>query len=102
MHVLFALFLMGQVITYTPEVDGTYTLKAQPTSTNTETICFFDEAVNVGCVTSDGASVASVNLVLDCGAHVITATALNAFGESLPSNDGGTLGVPCAPLLLAQ
>jgi len=100
MHTLLALFLLAQ-ITYTPETDGTYTLKAQPTSVNTETICFFDEATNVGCVTSDGVAVASLNLVLDCGVHVITATAINDFGESLVSNSGGTMGVPCAPLLIA-
>jgi len=102
MHGLLALFILAQVVTYTPEVDGTYTLMAQPTSINTDTICFFDEAVSVGCVVSDGSTVSSLNLVLDCGVHVITAKAVNAFGDSLPSNDGGTLGVPCAPLLIAQ
>ncbi len=101
MHGLMALMLLAAV-TYTPETDGTYTLSAQPTSINTETICFFDEAVNVGCVPSDGAAVASVNVVLDCGVHSITATARNVFGESLLSNSGGTMGVPCAPLLIAQ
>lgn len=101
MHGLMALILLAAV-TYTPETDGTYTLRAQPTSINTDEVCFFDEATSVGCVVSDGVAVASLNLVLDCGVHVITATARNTFGESLVSNSGGTMGVPCAPLLIAQ
>lgn len=97
---LLATFLLGQ-ITYTPETDGTYILKARPSSANTETICFFDEAVEIGCVSSDGIADVSFNTVLDCGAHVITAKARNVFGESVQSNSGGTVGVPCAPLLIA-
>lgn len=97
---LLTAFLLGQ-ITYTPEPDGTYALKARPSSANTETICFFDEAVEIGCISSDGIADVSFNAVLDCGTHVITATARNVFGESLVSNSGGTMGVPCPPLLIA-
>ena len=100
MHALLLAFLLGQ-ITYTPEPDGTYTLRAQPTSDNTETVCFFDEAANIGCVPSDGVAAVALNTVLDCGTHVITATARNTFGESSQSNSGGTMGVPCPPLLIA-
>ncbi len=97
MFVLALMVLLG--VTYTPDA-GVYTLRAEPTSTNTERICFASDGIAIGCVASDGVAVAELSASLDCADHIITARAINTIGSSADSVPGDTLGGPCVHLLV--